>query len=66
MRSCFPTPATHNVDFNQRASTLQFTRAAGALNAIIPANPSLHPPGHYMLFILAGGVPSVATIIRVG
>lgn len=58
--------ATHNVDFNQRASTLQFARGAGVLNAVIPASPNLHPPGHYMVFIIMDGVPSIARIIRIG
>ena len=31
----------------------------------MPSDPNLLPPGHYMLFILRGGVPSVAKIIRV-
>ena len=57
---------THTVDFNQRASTLTFTRGAGVLSARVPANPNLNPPGHYMVFIVAGGVPSIARIIRVG
>jgi Domain of unknown function (DUF1929)/Kelch motif len=58
---------THTVDFNQRASTLKIiSRGVGVLNTQVPANPNLNPPGHYMVFIVAGGVPSIARIIRVG
>jgi hypothetical protein len=58
---------THSFNMNQRIETLAFTRATGGLDVTVPSNRNLLPPGHYMLFILDGaGVPSVATIVRVG
>jgi hypothetical protein len=56
---------THSFDQNQRINRLAFTSTSGALNAVAPANGNLCPPGHYMLFILKSGVPSVAQIVRV-
>ena len=43
-----------------------FTATAGGVNVTIPGSINLVPPGHYMLFVLSGGVPSVARIIRIG
>lgn len=56
---------THTVNMNQRAKVLAFQRQTAKLKLTIPSDPNLLPPGHYMLFILRGGVPSVAKIIRV-
>jgi len=55
---------THSFDQNQRFNRLTFTTSAGALNAIAPASGTSCPPGHYMLFILINGVPSVAKIVH--
>ena len=52
---------------NQRIEALGFNRVTGGLDVTVPSNRNRLPPGHYMLFILNGaGVPSVATIVRVG
>lgn len=58
---------THAFNQNQRINRLTFQQAPGGLNVTAPANASLCPPGHYMLFILNGnGVPSVAKVVQVG
>jgi len=58
---------THAFDMNQRFQWLSYTRGTGELSIAAPASPNGAPPGHYLLFILNGdGVPSVATIIRIG
>lgn len=56
---------THSFDQNQRFNRLTFTRSAGLVNAVTPASGTSCPPGHYMLFIFANGVPSVAKIVHV-
>jgi hypothetical protein len=56
---------THSFDQNQRISRLSFTATTGGLNAVGPANGNVCPPGHYMLFILSNGVPSVAKIVEI-
>ena len=54
---------THAFDMNQRLATLSFTRTATGLDITPPANGSLAPPGHYMLFIVKNGVPSVGSVV---
>jgi hypothetical protein len=56
---------THSFDQNQRFNRLAFTRSTGVVNAVTPASGTSCPPGHYMLFILMNGVPSVAKIVHV-
>ena len=56
---------THTVNMGQRAKVLTFQRQPGKLKLTVPSDPNLLPPGHYMLFILRGGVPSVAKFIQV-
>jgi hypothetical protein len=57
---------THSNNQNQRFNRLNFTQAPGGLNVTAPADATLCPPGHYMLFILNGnGVPSVAKFIKI-
>jgi hypothetical protein len=56
---------THAYDQNQRLASLTFTRGAGELSVRSPANGTLAPPGHYLLFLVNdAGVPSVARIVR--
>jgi hypothetical protein len=55
---------THSFNQNQRFNRVTFTPITGGLNAIAPANANACPPGHYMLFILSNGVPSVARIVN--
>lgn len=58
---------THAFDQNQRFVPLSLERVAGGLQITAPSSPALAPPGHYMLFLLNGdGVPSIATIMRIG
>lgn len=56
---------THAFDQNQRLVTLPFTASGGVVSARLPSSPNLAPPGHYMLFLLNGGIPSIARIVRV-
>lgn len=57
---------THTFNQNQHINKLSFSRTAEGLNVTAPADSSLAPPGHYMLFILDDkGVPSVAKIIQI-
>jgi hypothetical protein len=57
---------THGYDENQRFLALDFAQGApGRLQVHAPATAALAPPGHYMLFVLRAGVPSVARIVRV-
>jgi hypothetical protein len=61
-----PGANTHSFNFDQRHVELTFSTGAGQVTATIPTNPSLVPPGYYMLFILNGsGVPSVARFVHV-
>ena len=58
---------THAFDMNQRFQWLSFTRSAGVLSISTPTSVNRAPPGHYLLFILAGnGVPSIARIVKLG
>jgi len=56
---------THSFNQNQRINHLGFTQGVGALSMTTPSSAALCPPGHYMLFILKNGVPSVATIMQI-
>ena len=57
---------THTVDMDQRYLPLQFSAETGRLLVSAPGNPSLAPPGYYMLVIVdRQGVPSTASIVRV-
>jgi hypothetical protein len=56
---------THTVDTDQRYMALAATGSGGAWTLTSPANHNVAPPGYYMLFALAGGVPSVAAIVKV-
>ena len=58
---------THAFNQNQVINRLSYSQAPGGLNVVAPSDANLAPPGHYMLFLLDGnGVPSVATIVRIG
>ena len=56
---------THSFNQNQRINHLIFTQTGGALNVTTPASANLCPPGHYMLFILKNGVPSISQIMQI-
>jgi hypothetical protein len=59
-----PGAVTHSFNEDQRYVPLTFTAATGQLQVSAPANGNVAPPGYYMLFIVANGVPSVATWVR--
>jgi hypothetical protein len=56
---------THTFNENQHFMHLSFAQASGGLMVTAPASGNIAPPGHYMLFILANGVPSVAAIVQI-
>ena len=59
-----PAPATHGVHFDSRSIVLNCSAASPSnVTCTAPPTANIAPPGQYMLFILAGGVPSVATYI---
>jgi hypothetical protein len=49
----------------QRFSVTGTNRTATGIAVKVASNRNALPPGHYMLFVIASGVPSVARIIRV-
>ena len=57
---------THSFNFDQRIDELSFSHAAEGLIVTSSASANLAPPGYYMLFVLNGDVPSVATIVQLG
>ncbi|MCY7394748.1 MAG: DUF1929 domain-containing protein [Nocardioides sp.] len=58
---------THSVDQGQRYVPLRFSQLGTRISAITPRDGNAAPPGHYMLFAVdAAGVPSLASIIRIG
>jgi hypothetical protein len=62
-----PLATTHSSDSSQRLVELFFRRRGAChLEAEIPEEPNLLPPGHYLLFIVNHhGVPSVARWVHV-
>lgn len=59
---------THGFNQDQRHIFLDNSAVqvvSGGINITAPVDPNKIPPGHYMLFVLNNGVPSVAEIIRV-
>jgi hypothetical protein len=62
-----PSATTHCVNTEQRLIELQITqRASARVTVSIPRNQNVAPPGFYMLFVLASGIPSAAVFVRVG
>jgi hypothetical protein len=58
---------THCFSTDQRYVGLAIVnRNAEGVRVSVPANCNLLPPGYYMLFVLRGGVPSVARFVQVG
>ena len=62
-----PMATTHSYDSEQRLVDIEFRRGGVCLlNAHMPANSNLVPPGWYMLFVVnRRGIPSVANWIHV-
>lgn len=63
-----PGAVTHVTDTNQRLINLDIVSdEGGQVEAAIPKNPALVPPGYYMLFLIdSNGVPSLASWVQVG
>jgi hypothetical protein len=63
-----PCAVTHSVDMDQRAIILTVAPGSTAqtLDITMPTDRSLAPPGPYMLFFLAAGVPSIAAFVFLG
>jgi len=57
---------THSENQDQRLVPLEFTQNGNTLSITAPDDRNQAPPGHYMLIAVDGGVPSVASIVRVG
>ncbi|MFB6518264.1 galactose oxidase-like domain-containing protein [Streptomyces sp. NPDC056401] len=61
-----PSAVTHTTDVEQRSIELGLEKTADTVTVAVPADPTLVPPGWYMLFVTgADGTPSVAKWIRV-
>jgi Domain of unknown function (DUF1929) len=57
---------THCFSTEQRYVGLAIVgRSSSSVTVLLPQNPNLTPPGYYLLFALADGVPSVAPFVRV-
>lgn len=57
---------THGFNMDQRLVELQVIgRTASALTVQAPPDPNVAPPGLYLLFLRASGIPSVGAFIRV-
>jgi hypothetical protein len=57
---------THTYSMSQGFySSTNVTRGSGGITITSPNDPTM-PPGHYMLFILNNGVPSLASIVHLG
>jgi hypothetical protein len=64
-----PSSVTHSVNFDQRRIPLQLSNNNGkrGTQASAPTDPSVAPPGYYMMFVInAAGVPSVAKMVKLG
>jgi galactose oxidase len=56
---------THVVDLDQRLLFLPASAHGSSWTVSAPANHNVAPPGYYLLFALAGNVPSVGAIVKV-
>ena len=57
---------THSFNMEQRLVGLVVaSRAARFVSLVAPPSANVAPPGWYLLFLLAGGIPSVAAFVRV-
>jgi hypothetical protein len=62
-----PSAVTHTTDVEQRSVALDVARGDGEVTLTVPDDPSLLPPGWYMLFVTdAEGTPSEAAWVQVG
>jgi hypothetical protein len=66
VRLLYPGAVTHVTDTNQRLVELKFWPQGNGVRAVIPDNPSLVPPGYYMLVVIdEHGVTSEARWIHI-
>ncbi len=57
---------THVTNVEQRSVALGLTKSDGAITITVPAQPTIVPPGCYMLFVTAAdGTPSIARWVQV-
>ncbi|WP_062212356.1 kelch motif-containing protein [Streptomyces sp. NBRC 109706] len=62
-----PSAVTHTTDVEQRSIQLDLERGDGEITLTVPEDPSLVPPGWYMVFVTdESGTPSEASWVRVG
>lgn len=62
-----PSAVTHTTDVEQRSLRLKLERADGEVRLTVPEDPSLVPPGWYMVFVTdEEGTPSEASWVKVG
>ena len=60
-----PAATTHGADYSQRVVKLRVRRPLpGGIELVAPPKEAVAPPGYYMLFVLRGGVPSVAKWVQ--
>lgn len=65
-RLMLPSAVTHATDTNRRSVELDVAQQGDVLTVNLPAEPTLVPPGYYMLFVNNdAGVPSIAKWVRV-
>ncbi|MDX1747149.1 MAG: DUF1929 domain-containing protein, partial [Halobacteriales archaeon] len=58
---------THCLNTDQRLVELRVLgRDDESLSVRMSDDPNVAPPGHYLLFVLCEGIPSVAPFVRVG
>lgn len=61
-----PMASTHVTDTHQRSIALDMTKADGGVSITLPDDPTIAPPGRYMLFLVDDrGVPSVGRWVQV-
>lgn len=62
-----PSATSHAEDSTQRSVEVAIVaRTDRRLTLRAPGSGNIAPPGYYMLFVLRGGVPSVAKFVRIG
>jgi hypothetical protein len=60
-----PIAVTHQTDPSQRYIKLPIlSRTANSITTRAPASGNIAPPGHYMLFVVQNGIPSVGKFIQ--
>jgi hypothetical protein len=58
---------THSIGLTERMIWLVTVQEAdGTITVTAPPNGNIAPPGWYMLFVVVGGVPSVAEWVQIG